>query len=140
MPAPGSGIDVENLVFSIPGIEFELNLSQPIKSDAFQEASPGGFHDGLVRGFHKCAGIAEIDWILPSALGHERSIGAPVFAYRTEGKLILSPSGNTLLNQNFLRRNVSAHLSESSTQLGRVVGRQSFDIRLREEMMIDGGF
>src|SRR6202011_5519390 len=113
-PAPGPGIDVENLVLSISEIKLELNFSHSIESNAFQEPSPVGFHDGLARRLNKCAGITELYRILPSALGHKRSIGLPVFEYSTEGKLILTASRNTLLDENLISRNVPAHLRESS--------------------------
>src|SRR5882724_4595215 len=140
MPTPGSGVDIENLIFLIPGIKFKLHFGDAIKPDTLQKLSPSRFNDRLDHCLHECAGIAEINRILPFALGHKRGIYAPVFAYRTERKLILSPAGNTLLNEDFIRWNVPAHLSKPSFQLWPGFGRQSFNIRLWEEMMIDGWF
>src|SRR6266576_3728784 len=139
MPVPGSRINVENLIFFVPRIKFELYFGDTVKSDTLQEPPARRLHDRLARRFYKRAGITKLNRILPPALGYERGIYTPVFADCTKGKLIFSPPGNSFLDQNFLRRNVPAHLSKSSLQLRTVVGRQSLNVCLWKEMMIDCG-
>jgi len=75
-----SQVAVENLVLSIPAIKFEFHFGHAIKADAFQEPPSRRFHDVLTGGLHQCASIAELNWILSTALSHKRSIRAPLFS------------------------------------------------------------
>src|SRR5271163_6641 len=140
MPAPGSEVNVQDFIFSIPRIELKLDFGNSIESNAFQESPPRSLYDWLVSCLHKCTIVAEFYWILAPALSHQRGTYAPLLADRTERELILSPSGNTLLEENLLRRNMTVHLCESSSQFSPVVGGESFDVRQGKEMMIDSGF
>jgi|SRR5271154_3704727 len=68
MPAPGSGIDINNLILPIARIKLKLRFSKSVESDTFQKPSTHVFHNGLVRGFDKCAEVHES----PSLDGHWR--------------------------------------------------------------------
>ena len=53
---------------------------------------------------------------------------------------MFSVSRNALLNENFRRGNVFAHLSIASSKIIPSEDRQGLEVRVWEEMMIDGGF
>src|SRR5262249_12305172 len=82
-------------------------------------------------------GVAEFKGILPPALCDERGIHAPVLAGAAERELALSTAGYALLDENFVGRQILPHLREGLLQLPRRADRKGFDVRVREEPMVD---
>src|SRR5207302_7635864 len=80
MPAPGPRVEIENLVVSVPGVEFELHFGHSVESDAFQEPAAGRFHLRLAYRLYVRACITELDRILPHAASGERGSYPPLFA------------------------------------------------------------
>src|SRR6184192_1356895 len=70
MPAPDSGIDVQNLELAIPRILFEFHFHKTGEASCRQQALRGFGELGLADGLDKGAEMAEILGILAQALGH----------------------------------------------------------------------
>lgn len=80
MPAPDSGIDVENLEAAVPRILLELDFGETGETSCDQEALGCRDDMGLVYGFDEGAELAEVLGVLPKAAGRDGGEGEAVFA------------------------------------------------------------
>src|SRR5947199_8559307 len=114
MPAPDSGIDVQNLELAIPRILFEFHFHKTGEASCRQQALRGFGELRLADGLDEGAELAEILGLLAQALGHYGGERNSVFAKRRVRKLGLSSPWNHFLDDHVFQSNETTCFLEVS--------------------------
>ena len=96
--APGSSVDIEQLVLAIPRIQFVLHLGQPVVIDGTQETLREFLDLWSINGLDIGAGTAKLERMLAAAAHDDFSYRFAIAKERAIGNLLVASAGNHFLH------------------------------------------
>src|SRR5277367_5400901 len=101
MEAPGSRIHVEQLVFAVAGVAFELHFADAIEIDGFQEALPQFLDFGKFGGLDISCRPPEFTRMLPLARCYQAAVRLTVAKKGAVRELGLAVARDNFLDHDF---------------------------------------
>src|SRR5580704_4475785 len=103
MKAPGSSVYVQQLELTIPRIQLELHLDQPIVVNGSEKAFGEFFDLRRLNRFDVCGGPTKFSRMLAHSSGNQGALRLSITKEGAVRVLLQAIPWNNLLDQNFFR-------------------------------------
>src|SRR5262245_25855629 len=137
MVAPRAGVEVEQLVPAVPGVQLVLQLDQPVVADRFEQRGGQRLHLLDVDGLDVGAGPAELWRVLAKPAGRHAADRASILEERAVGVLLRSPARDELLYDQLVRRDHGRRLPKQLHELIAAVGSPRLVPGRVDEVLLD---
>src|SRR5260221_13401292 len=98
MKSPCSCIYIQQFQFSVAGVQLVFHFRQSVIVDLPQKAHGEFLHLRMIDGLDVGGGSPEFRWMLPPAARFHAADGLAILKKKARRKLIISVTGNDLLN------------------------------------------